>query len=238
MATAAVLGYSPGSGYLCILISKLAQVLVSLDLVPSCGMKWAGHDIWSTWIHVHGNMVVTSADLSLFILGASQQPCTLHEWNVGFSIFSICCNSSPSRQWACLLCVGPQHWDAKSVAWPHCPGCISACIISIFLLVPCQKHSSQLMLFCCPTTLYVSFLKPSLYRSPLASFQLVSHGICSMSRCIAVYSWREEHSTSSVCHLDPSLSLFKQAMFGNLSINTYISISNSWSHFFARSTHK
>ena len=157
-------------GCLCILISKLSQVLVSLDLVPSCGMKWAGHDICSAWIYVHGNMVVISADLSLFILGASQQWCTPHEWNVGFSRFSICRNSSPSRQWACLLCVGPQHWDAKTVAWPHCPGCISACIIFIFLLAPCQKHNSQLMLFCHSTTLCVSLSKPSLYRSPFARF--------------------------------------------------------------------
>lgn len=58
------------------------------------------------------------------------------------------------------------------------------------------------------------FLKAFFIQESFCQFPVSFPWNLFLSRCIAVYSWREESSTSSFSHLYLSLSLFKQAMFG------------------------
>ena len=131
-----------------------------------------------------------------------------YEQSPGFSSLSIWPSSPSNSQGDLSLYIGPQDWDAQSVAQPaHCPEWVSAHVISLFL-PGAQVPTWSLFFPSCPITC-IPFLQPWLYKGSSASFWLVFSKDYSTRWCICdTFVWGGELHIFLLYHLDLHLYIF------------------------------
>lgn len=161
--------------------------------------------------------VLGQTNLSLPCLVANQPLHTPGKWSLGFSSPSLCLSGSLSTKVGgrgCLFHVGPQDWDAPSMAWTaHSPGWASTYANSLFLLVSSQGHRSQPNIFPSPT-----WLCENCSRSPgcIGDFLSVNFLFHVYMYFWCVW-WEVSATILPLCHLDPPSSVFFSLVLQNRS---------------------
>ena len=119
-AVVATTQQTPG-GHVCVPQSGLLPGLGFLDLVPVCGVEWAGLGYLlssasgAQWGGSHWGRPLSA------LSGGKQAP--TYSSQVESRLSRLSHIGSPSSQGGCLLCTGAQDWDTQSVIQPaHFPG--------------------------------------------------------------------------------------------------------------------